>query len=290
MKEAILYQKLKDNQVRCLVCNHRCVIGPNQRGVCGTRENQKGILYSLVYGQAVSEAIDPVEKKPLFHFLPGTFTYSFATVGCNFRCRWCQNWQISQQPKPQNPILGYDLPPSTIVERAQASHCPSISYTYTEPTIFLEYALETMKLAHKNRLKNIWVSNGYMSRKTLELILPYLDAANIDLKSFSEKTYQEYCGARLKPILENLIQIKKAGVHLEVTTLVIPRVNDSERELAQIAQFIANELGKDIPWHISRFFPAFLMEDSPITSKETLKKAEAIGKKHQLKYVYLGNI
>jgi len=290
MKEAILYQKLKDDQVRCLVCNHRCLIGPNQRGTCGTRENQNGTLYSLVYGQAISEAIDPVEKKPLFHFLPGTFTYSFATVGCNFRCRWCQNWQISQQPKPKNPILGYQLPPATIVERAQASHCPSISYTYTEPTIFLEYALETMKLAHQNGLKNIWVSNGYMSNETLKLILPYLDATNIDLKSFSEKTYQTYCGARLKPILENLIQIKKANVHLEVTTLVIPGVNDSEKEFTQIAQFIAQKLGQDTPWHISRFFPAFLMEDTPITPKETLQKAAAIGKRYQLKYVYLGNI
>jgi len=290
MHEALLYKKLNNEMVRCLTCSHYCAINPGHRGLCGVRENIKGKIYSLVYSKAISENIDPIEKKPLFHFMPGTFTYSIATVGCNFRCQWCQNWQISQSPKQKNPIEGWELPPKEIVKHAKQNGCPSISYTYTEPTIFLEYALDTMKLARKAGLKNIWVSNGFMSKEALKVILPYLDAINVDLKSFSEKTYQEFCGAKLKPILENLKKIAQSKTHLEITTLIIPGFNDSEKELKQIAQFIANELNKNISWHISRFFPAYKMPDTPITPLETLKKAEKIGKKAGLKFIHIGNI
>jgi pyruvate formate lyase activating enzyme len=306
MKECYLYQKIEDKKVQCQTCNHRCTIIPGKRGICGVRENKVGKLYLLVYGKVIAAHIDPIEKKPLYHFMPGTSTYSIATVGCNFRCLWCQNADISQASK----VTGYNLPideiphqevaPQEIVEEAMKNNCPSISYTYTEPTIFLELALDTMKLAHKKGLKNIWVSNGYMTSQALKLILPYLDAINIDLKSFKEATYQKFCGAKLKPVLKNIIKIKKAhlrqgyggqaGVHIELTTLVIPDVNDSKQELRRIAEFIAKKVGKDTPWHLSRFFPAFKMTQTQITPTKTLKLAEKIGKDAGLKYVYLGNI
>lgn len=290
MKEAILYKKLDGKKVKCAVCNHRCLIADGKRGACGVRENRSGKLYALTYGKAISVAIDPIEKKPLYRFLPGTSIYSFATVGCNLRCAWCQNWEISQSPKPDKIIYGDEVSSKEHVENALSYHCPSIAYTYTEPTIFVEYALETMKLAQKAGLKNVWVTNGYMTKETLEEILPYLDAANVDFKGPDGGIYQKYCGGKVEPIMENLKAIYKAGVHLEITTLVIPGINDKSSQLEKIAEFIAKELSKDIPWHISRFFPAWQMTDVPITPIETLKKAEKIGQKAGLKYIYIGNI
>lgn len=294
MKESYLYEKSGD-YVQCETCMHRCRIAPFKRGICGVRENIRGKLELLVYGRVIAENIDPVEKKPLYHFMPGTKTLSIATVGCNFRCSWCQNDDISQCTKDdtnRDAILnkiGIEMEPEQIVSDAQKHHCPSISYTYTEPTIFLEFALDTMKLAQKAGLKNIWVSNGYMSKKTLDLIAPYLDAINIDLKGFSEENYMEYSGAHLQPVLDNIKELYKHKIHLEITTLIIPKVNDNEKQLTDIANFIA-KISKDIPWHISRFFPAYKMMDTPITPIETLKKAESIGKKAGLKNIYLGNI
>ena len=289
MKESYLYKKLirqpADHQVQCQTCQHNCLINPNKRGVCGVRENRHGKLYFLAYDKIITAHIDPIEKKPLYHFMPGTFTYSIATVGCNFHCPWCQNADISQTPK----ITGDKMTPNKIVNQAIKNNCPSISYTYTEPTIFLELALDTMKLARSKKLKNIWVSNGYFSPETLKLISPYLNAINIDLKSFREKTYQKYCGAKLKPVLENIKAIHNKKIHLEVTTLIIPDINDSEKELTQIAEFLA-KIDKNIPWHISRFFPAYKMMSSAITPIKTLELATQIGKKAGLKYVHLGNI
>jgi pyruvate formate lyase activating enzyme len=296
MKECYLYQKLAGHLVQCQTCNQFCKIAQDKRGVCGVRENKDGILYLLVYGKAIAVHIDPIEKKPLYHFMPNTKTFSIATVGCNFRCFWCQNADISQAPKetgykiPIDNIPYEKLTPAQIIKETIKNQCPSISYTYTEPTIFLEYALDTMKLARKNGLKNIWVSNGYMSPRTLKLILPYLDAINVDLKSFKNKTYQKYCGAKLQPILDNLIEIYKNKVHLEITTLIIPDLNDSPQELRQIAEFIAKKLSKNIPWHISRFFPSYKMQETKITPLETIEKTIKIGKKAGLKYVYGGNI
>ena len=291
MKECYLYQKLPDQKVQCQTCNHFCKISPDKRGICGVRENHNGKLCLLVYGKAIAVHIDPIEKKPLYHFLPGTLTFSIATVGCNFRCLWCQNSEISQlKIKNLKFKIASDLPPLKIIEEALANNCPSISYTYTEPTIFLEYALDTMKLAKKAGLKNIWVSNGYMSPQTLKLILPYLDAVNVDLKSFKNETYQKYCGAKLQPILDNLIILNKRKIHLEITTLIIPKLNDSPSELLQIAKFIADKLSKNIPWHISRFFPSYKMQETPITPKATLQKTKKIGIEAGLKNVYIGNI
>lgn len=294
MKECYLY-KTEGDYITCQTCNHRCRIAPFKRGVCGVRENQKGKLYLLVYGRIIAENIDPIEKKPLYHFLKGTKSLSIATVGCNFRCLWCQNYDISQCTKGDidrteiTSRRGIEMEPEQIVKDAKKHNCPSISYTYTEPTIFLEFALDTMKLAKEAGLKNIWVSNGYMSRETLDLISPYLDAINIDLKCFSEEKYLKYSGAKLQPVLENIREIFKRKIHLEITTLIIPGINDDEKQLSGIANFIA-DVSKDIPWHISRFFPAYKMNETPVTPLETLKKAQKIGKDAGLKYIHIGNI
>ena len=294
MKECYLYKKSGD-YLQCQTCEHHCRIAPFRRGICGVRENTNGKLNLLVYGRVVAENIDPIEKKPLYHFMAGTKTLSIATVGCNFRCLWCQNDDISQITKDnfdRDAILnkiGVEMDPEQIVADAKKQNCPSISYTYTEPTIFLEFALDTMKLAKKAGLKNIWVSNSYMTKDTLDLITPYLDAINIDLKGFSDINYEKYSGAKLQPVLDNIIEIYKRKIHLEVTTLIIPGVNDDEKQLTDIAKFLA-KISKDIPWHISRFFPAYKMMDTEITPMETLRLAESISKKAGLKNIHLGNI
>jgi pyruvate formate lyase activating enzyme len=293
MKESYLYKQAGD-YVQCQTCCHYCRIAPFKRGICGVRENQKGKLFLLVYNQVITENIDPIEKKPLFHFLPGTETLSIATIGCNFRCDWCQNWDISQAPKDLDRDevmnkIGFEITPEKIVDDAIKHNCPSISYTYTEPTIFLELALDTMKIAKEKGLKNIWVSNGYFSPETLDLIAPYLDAINIDLKGISSENYLKYSGAKLQPVLDNIKEVFKRKSHLEVTTLIIPGINDSDKELTQIANFLAG-ISKNLPWHISRFFPAYKLHDTEITPLDTLEKAEKIGKNASLKHIHLGNI
>jgi len=292
MKQALLYKKLKNGKAQCQNCAHYCVISPGQRGICGVRENQAGQLFSLVYGQAVAVNIDPIEKKPFFHFLPGSHSLSLATVGCNFACLNCQNWDISQGPKPNKPILGQDFPPQKIIQVTLDNHCPSISYTYTEPTIFLEYALATMKLAKEKELKNNWVTNGFISKEGLELVGPYLDAANVDLKSFSEEFYQKNCGGKLQPVLDTLKRMKEKGIWLEVTTLVIPTLNDQEENFKKISQFIKEELGPETPWHLSQFSPviSWKLQNLPSTPVETIERACQIGLDTGLKYVYSGNI
>lgn len=292
MKEVYLYKKLKDNKVQCQTCSHYCVISAGNRGICGVKENIDGKLYSLNYGKIIASNIDPIEKKPFFHFLPGSDSLSIATVGCNFSCVNCQNWSISQQSKPNKPILGEDLPPKEIVKIALENKLPSVSYTYTEPTIFLEYALDTMKLAKKTGLKNNWVTNGYMSNEALKLVAPYLDAANVDLKSFSDEFYVKNCGAKLQPVLDTLKRMKKKKIWIEITTLVIPTLNDSEEIFRDIAKFIKEEIGPETPWHISQFSGAisWKLKHLPDTPVETLQTAYRIGKEIGLKYVYTGNI
>jgi len=339
MKKCYLYKKLLKQEIQCQTCNHFCKINPNKTGICGVRLNKSGKLYALNCGEVIAVGIDPIEKKPLFHFLPGTMTYTIATAGCNFRCSHCQNWGISQITKKQevrskkleDDFPGQKMTPAEIVEEAIKHNCPSISYSYTEPTIFFEYAYDTMKLAHQVGLKNVWVSNGYMSEQTFKKAAPLLDAINVDLKSFSDKFYRENCGARLKPVLDNLEKIyhfqgaatghlrdgdsSEVGektatetpprwakhssevaeeqhhkIHLEITTLIIPGKNDSEKELTQLSQHLVQRLGPEVPWHLSRFFPAYKMPDIPPTPISTLKKAKQIGKKAGLKHIYLGNI
>lgn len=290
MKEASLYQKMEDQKVKCAVCNHRCIISDGKRGICGVRENQDGILYALNYGKTIACHIDPIEKKPLYHFMPGTMTYSFATVGCNFRCPWCQNWEISQASKSNQHILGTEILPEEHVAAAIKAGCQSISYTYSEPTIFMEYALDTMKLARHEGLKNIWVTNGYMTLETLVSIRPYLDAANVDFKGPNHGVYEKYCGGAAVHIMETMKYLYRVGIHDEITTLIIPGINDSKEQLEEIAAFIANELSVEVPWHITRFFPAWKMTETPVTPMETLERARRIGAEAGLKYIHMGNV
>jgi pyruvate formate lyase activating enzyme len=265
---------------------------PGKRGICGVRENRDGKLYSLVYGKAIAVNIDPIEKKPFFHFLPGSYSLSIATVGCNYSCKNCQNFDISQAPKPDKPVLGEDLPPKEIVKIALKNNLPSISYTYTEPVVFLEYALDTMKLAKKKGIKNNWVSNGFLSKESRKLIIPYLDAINIDIKSFSDKFYKSNCGARLQPVLDTAKLMKKSSVWVEITTLIIPTLSDSEEMFKNIAKFIKKELGSETPWHVTQFCGviSWKFQNLPDTPVETLKRAWEIGKSTGLKYVYTGNV
>ncbi len=292
MKETYLYKKLKDKKVQCQNCAHYCVILPGKRGICGVRENQDGKLYSLVYGKAVAIHVDPIEKKPFFHFLPGSHSLSVATVGCNFKCKSCQNHDISQMPQLTGEIEGQEISPKEIVELTLKNNLPSISYTYTEPAIFSEYALDTMKLAKKQGLKNNWVSNGFWSKELFDLISPYLDAANIDLKSFEDDFYIKYCGGRLQPVLDTLKKLKNKKIWVEVTTLVIPTLNDKAEIFKNIANFIKKELGAETPWHVTQFSGAisWQLQNLPDTPAKTLESAHKIGKKTGLKYVYTGNI
>jgi len=290
MKEALLYQKMKDNTVRCNLCAHRCVIHEGKKGICKVRENHGGVLFTRVYGRAIAQHIDPIEKKPLYHFYPGSKAYSIATPGCNFHCRFCQNWDISQVVNENILNFGQAASPEEIVLNAKQKQCQSIAYTYTEPTIFFEYSYDIARLAHKEGIKNIYVSNGYMTGEMLEMISPYLDAINVDLKAFRDETYRRLLGARLQPILDSLKKIKQLGIWLEVTSLIIPGINDEETEIREMANFVAAELGKEVPWHISRYFPAYKMENVPPTPVKTLFKARKIGCDAGLNYVYIGNI
>jgi len=290
LKEAMLYEKGKNGKVTCNLCAHRCSIAEGKQGICQVRENRDGTLYSLVYGRTIAQHVDPIEKKPLYHFLPGTAAYSIATAGCNFRCRWCQNWDISQMPREKGLIVGEKASPQEIVNSALRSGCRSIAYTYTEPTIFSEYAYDTAKLAHEAGLANIFVSNGYMTREMLETFQPYLDAANVDLKAFSDKTYRKHIGARLQPVLDSLVNMKELGIWLEVTTLVVPGINDSPDELREAAGFISNKLGRGTPWHISAFHASYKMADVPRTSIAILRQARQIGREEGLDYIYIGNV
>ncbi|MBI5196731.1 MAG: AmmeMemoRadiSam system radical SAM enzyme [Nitrospirae bacterium] len=314
MKEAMFYKKLKDGKVQCFLCAHHCVISDGRRGICGVRENKGGALYSLVYGKIISMNIDPIEKKPLFHFHPASKSFSIATVGCNFRCMHCQNYDISQYPKnsyklkvksyelkdkknsdaenripdAKHEIPGEAVTPEEIVDAAIGAGCKSISYTYTEPTIFFEFAYDCAGIAHDKGIKNVFVSNGYTGVEAARAIAPYLDANNIDLKG-DDKFYKKICGAKLQPVLDTIKLMEDSGVWVEITTLIIPGHNDSEETLRWIAGFIKS-VDASIPWHVSQFYPTYKMLDTPRTPVETLRRARKIGFEAGLKYVYEGNV
>jgi pyruvate formate lyase activating enzyme len=290
LKEALLYEKREGGNVRCNLCPHHCIVADGERGICGVRENRKGTLYTLVYGRTISCNIDPIEKKPLFHFHPGSKALSIATPGCNFECKFCQNWEISQHATDEHLRAGKKASPSELAQLALRSGCRSISYTYTEPTIFFEYAYDTAQEAKKIGIDNNFVTNGYITADALEMISPYLDAANVDLKSMRDEFYAELCEARAKPVLESLKLMKDLGIWVEVTTLVIPGHNDSDEELNSIAAFIAGDLGTETPWHISRFHGDYLMRDTDSTPLATLTRARNLGLAADLKYVYIGNV
>ncbi len=289
--EAYLYEVLQNKAVQCNLCHHRCIITDGKRGICNVRENRGGTLKTLVYGKIVAGHVDPVEKKPIYHMMPGSRSYSIATVGCNFKCRFCQNADIAQMPADRSGLVpGENFTPRDIVSQALKNHCQSIAYTYTEPTIFFEYALETARLARAKGLKNIFVTNGYMTPEAIEMASEFIDAANVDLKAFNDSFYKKYCSARLAPVMETLKHMKTAGIWIEVTTLLIPGLNDDEHEIAALAEFIADSLGRETPWHISRFHPAYRLLDTPLTPVESLTAAFKIGKNAGLKYVYIGNV
>jgi pyruvate formate lyase activating enzyme len=289
MKEAYLYEKENKNRVRCLLCHHKCLIREGAKGICSVRENQDGTLVSLVYGKVIARHVDPIEKKPLFHFLPNSPSFSIATAGCNFKCRFCQNADISQMPSDFQQISGVEMAPAAIVAEALAGGCRTISYTYTEPTIYFELAVDTARLAVSKGLKNVFVSNGYMTEECLREIHPDLHAANVDLKSFRDEFYRSQCGARLEPVLETLRTMKRMGIWLEVTTLIIPGQNDSPEELRDLSGFIA-DLDPSTPWHVSRFHPTYRLTDAPPTPPEAIRMAKEIGHEAGLKYVYSGNL
>jgi pyruvate formate lyase activating enzyme len=290
LKHAMFQEAKEGGKVLCGLCSHHCLIAPGKRGICAVRENRDGVLYSLVYDKVIAQNIDPIEKKPLFHFLPGSLSYSIAAPGCNFRCLHCQNADISQLPRDHGgQVLGHNVPPETIVDAARQYRCASISYTYTEPTIYFELAYDTARLAAVAGIRNVFVSNGYITPEALKTMKPYLHAANIDLKGFRDEFYKKVCGARLKPVLDAIVLYKEYGIWIEITTLVIPGHNDSEEELKQIAGFIKS-VGEDIPWHVSRYHPTYKLTDQPVTPASTLARAKQIGLDAGLRYVYEGNI
>lgn len=276
--------------VRCNACAHRCAIRVGRRGICGVRENRAGQLMTVVYGEVVAAHTEPIEKKPLFHVLPGTDAYSVATAGCNFRCLFCQNWEIAQAPREKLRPFAESVEPGELVRRAVLSGSRSVAYTYVEPTVFLEYALDTARLAHRAGLANVFVTNGYQTPEALELMAGLIDAANVDLKGFDERFYRRVAGARLEHVLETLAGMRRLGIWIEVTTLVIPGQNDDIDTLFRAAAWIARELGPDTPWHLSRFYPAYRMTGVPVTPLPVLHAAAAAGRRAGLRHVYVGNV
>jgi pyruvate formate lyase activating enzyme len=290
MKEALLYQKLDDQKVQCNLCAHHCKLAPGKFGICNVRENIEGTLYTHVYGRTIARHVDPIEKKPLYHFYPGTKAFSIGTPGCNFHCDFCQNCEISQVVSPGILTMGQSATPEEIVQEAVSRGCKSIAYTYTEPTIFFEYCNDIAPLAKEAGLKNVFVSNGFMTSEMLDMAAPWLDAINIDLKAFRDDTYRRLIGGHLPPVLDVMRKITQMGVWLEVTSLIIPGINDSSRELHEMAHFVGDELGVDVPWHISRFFPGYKMNDIQPTSMDVIHDARAAGKEAGLNYIYVGNV
>lgn len=288
IKEALYYKKLKGNVVQCQLCPRYCAIKENERGNCGVRENKKGRLYSLVYGRPCSANLDPIEKKPLYHFLPGEQAMSIATAGCNLHCKHCQNWTISQA-MPED-VVALNMPPKLVVSETKKSGSRTISYTYTEPTVFYEYMIDTAKLAKKQGIKNTIVSNGFINPKPLEELCKYLDGANIDLKAISDNFYREVCSARLQPVLDALIMLHKKGVWLEITNLIIPTLNDKKSDIKKLIAWIKENLGLDVPLHFTAFYPCYKLSDLPSTSIKILQTARELALKAGLHYVYTGNL
>lgn len=292
LREADLVQPLREQAVQCRVCEHFCVLKPGMWGQCGVRINRGGMLYLVVYGRAVAAHVDPIEKKPLFHFLPGCRALSIGTYGCNLTCRWCQNWDISQvrELDLEHDDLGRDLSPEQLVAIARREGIEAIAYTYNEPTVYFEYTYDTAVLAHAQGIKNVYVSNGFMSRQVLERLTPYLDGINVDLKGFTEALYRDHAGARLEPIKRNIAAMaRETPIWIEVTTLLIPGLNDSEAELRAMAEWLVG-VDPGMPWHVSAFHPDYRMHDRPATPSATLERAYQIGKETGVQFVYVGNI
>jgi len=291
LKEAVLWEPAEAQKVQCRLCSFRCRIGAGKLGHCNVRRNIGGKLYSLNYHKVCATNVDPIEKKPMYHFQPGSRSFSIAAVGCNFRCEFCQNWQISQAALETGRIDGEAITPEQIVEAAVRSGCKSIAYTYTEPTIFMELCNDCARPAKERGLANVFVSNGYMTREAIDFAAEWLDGINVDLKAFTDGYYQKLCSARLEPVLDSIAYIaRQTKIWIEITTLLLPGQNDSEEELKKLAGWLVAEAGPEVPWHISRFYPQYKYTDSEPTPLESLRRAEEIGKAAGLHYVYLGNV
>lgn len=282
------YEKLSNGMVQCFLCPNQCILSSGQIGVCRARKNIEGELYSMVYGKVASAHIDPIEKKPLFHFLPGTTAYSIATTGCNLQCKFCQNWQIAQV-FPWD-IETQNMSPEEIIEEALKSGARTIAYTYSEPTIFYEYMFDIAKLAQEKGLRNVVISSGYINPEPLKDLLPYIDAYKIDFKGFNDEFYQKMTNGSVEPVLEAMKIIKESGTWLEIVNLVIPGENDSDQDLMGLIEWVRDNLGPDTPLHFSQFHPDYKLTNVPVTSEETLKKARQMALAAGLKYVYIGNI
>lgn len=285
----MLAEPQADHAVRCGVCAHRCLVRPGRQGICGVRENHDGLLYATAYGNVVAAALDPIEKKPLYHVAPGSTAWSIATPGCPFHCSFCQNWEIAQGPRLGLALPSRPMAPEAVLRAALDHGADAIAYTYVEPTVFLEYALDVGRLARAAGLRNVWITDGYATPEAVGLLATFVDAANVDLKAFDERFYHRLCGARLAPVLEAIVALRAAGVWLEITTLVIPGHNDSPDELHALTAWVVEHLGPETPWHVSRFHPDFRLRDVPPTPASTLSRAAAIGREEGLKHVYIGN-
>lgn len=288
LHEASYYKKLEHKEVECLLCPRKCVVGDQERGYCGVRENRLGTYYTLVYNRPCTARPDPIEKKPFYHFHPQSLAYSLATAGCNMNCKYCQNWEISQVRPEQ--VRDFLLTPKDCVMQARTLGCLSIAYTYTEPVIFWEYMFDICAEARKAGVKNTMISAGFVEEKPLRDLLPLLDAVKIDLKAFSETFYREVCRGRLEPVLEALKIIRAAGVWLEIVYLVLPTLNDDPKEIQALAGWVRKELGPDVPVHFSRFHPTYLMKNLPPTPVDTLERLKGIAESQGLRYVYIGNV
>ncbi|MDH7563974.1 MAG: AmmeMemoRadiSam system radical SAM enzyme [Candidatus Bathyarchaeota archaeon] len=288
LHEAMLYEKLEKKKVKCFLCGRRCIINKDGTGFCLVRRNEEGVLYSLVYGKAISAGIDPIEKKPLSHFNPGSLALSVATVGCNFRCQFCDNWMISQEKK----MAGKDFPPGEVVKAARDHGCQGISYTYTEPTIFFEYAFDTAKLARQVGFFNTFVTNGYMTPEAVKAIAPYLDAATVDFKGGGDPEFYKVFSSvpSVEPIYAALREMKRNDIHVEITNLIVPKTGDSLEQIGGLASWIRDALGRDTPFHLLRFHPDYQMTTIQATPIETLEKAYMVSKEAGLNYVYIGNV
>jgi pyruvate formate lyase activating enzyme len=287
---AWLSKKLDNGNVLCEACSQACVLNEGEYGRCGVRRVEDGELILLVYGLAAAVNVDPIEKKPMFHFLPSSRIFSLGTVGCNFSCKFCQNYEISQYPKEHHyEIVGRELSPKRIVELALEHDCKSVAFTYNEPVVFFEYTYDTAKLAHENGLKNVYVTSGFETHKAIDKLAPYIDGMNIDIKSYSNEFYKDICGARLQPVLDTVKYAHQKGIWIEITTLLIEGKNDSDDEIRSIAKFLAS-IDTSIPWHLSAFHPMYKMLDVGRTRASTLHRAYKIAKEEGLKYVFVGNI
>lgn len=288
VREAAYYEKLAEKKIKCKLCPHECRVADLERGTCGVRENRAGTYYTLVYGNPCSAAIDPIEKKPLFHYYPTTEAFSIATAGCNFVCRFCQNWEISQKRPEQ--VKSAEMFPEEIIRIAKARGCKTVAHTYTEPVVFFEYMLECAKQGKKEGIPNVMISNGYINEKPMRELCKYLGAVKIDLKAFTEKFYKEQCAGTLKPVLDTLLVLKDEGIWFEIVDLIIPTLNDGKKEIEAMTKWIVKELGPDVPVHFSRYYPTFMLKNIPPTPPATLHRCRKIAMDNGVKFAYIGNL